>query len=301
MSLHFDVSNFNFNSQVLNSNHRRSLCELFTMAGLHLEPTSLGCCQVSGRGEIYGRNGWEQEEKVGFPLGNPKVPDFRGCLSHIFSPLRQFATSERRIHGTLILWRWIALFCHFSFLLNFPFLTWRTKKTQSLRWNLSNHMIWKNVHFRLQNFKLSTFGLEKNICRQDFQCLLWNKTCFVSGGVCLWWWSLGCLPIRQLRATLSGVDPWRVHLWILQCFLQMLQAWQTVDGRNPAPPGIYKPYKSWDKLHINWLAGFLPSKVTSSYTFQGVKEFAQFHWDAAWPGVCTAHWWVSAARTCWGT
>ena len=27
----------------------------------------------------------------------------------------------------------------------------------------------------------------------------------------------------------------------------------TVDGRNPAPPGIYiKPGKSWDILHINW-------------------------------------------------
>ena len=22
----------------------------------------------------------------------------------------------------------------------------------------------------------------------------------------------------------------------------------TVDGRNPAPPGMYKPCKSWDKL-----------------------------------------------------
>ena len=165
MSLHFDVSNFNFNSQVLNSNHRRSLCELFTMAGLHLEPTSLGCCQVSGRGEIYGRNGWEQEEKVGFPLGNPKVPDFRGCLSHIFSPLRQFATSERRIHGTLILWRWIALFCHFSFLLNFPFLTWRKKKLN--HWGETYQIIWYG--------KMSTFDCKISNC----QLLVWKKTSVV--------------------------------------------------------------------------------------------------------------------------
>ena len=26
----------------------------------------------------------------------------------------------------------------------------------------------------------------------------------------------------------------------------------TIDGRNPAPPGMYKPCKYWDKLHINW-------------------------------------------------
>ena len=26
----------------------------------------------------------------------------------------------------------------------------------------------------------------------------------------------------------------------------------TVDGRNPAPPGMYKPCKQWDKVPINW-------------------------------------------------
>ena len=26
----------------------------------------------------------------------------------------------------------------------------------------------------------------------------------------------------------------------------------TVDGRNPATPGMYKTLKSWDILHINW-------------------------------------------------
>jgi len=35
----------------------------------------------------------------------------------------------------------------------------------------------------------------------------------------------------------------------------------TVDGRNPAHLGYIKPCKSWDKLPINWLAGFLASTV----------------------------------------
>ena len=156
---------------------------------------------------------------------------FRGCLSHIFSPLRQFATSEKRIHCTLILWGWIALLCHFSFLLKISLFDMTEQKTQSLRWNLSNHMIWKNVHFRLHNSKLSTFGLEKNICLQEFHCLLWNKTCFCFR------WSLPMMVVPWMSpdsAATSDVirSPWRVHLGILQCFLQMLQAWHTVDGRN---------------------------------------------------------------------
>ena len=39
----------------------------------------------------------------------------------------------------------------------------------------------------------------------------------------------------------------------------------TVDGRNPAPPGMYKTCKSWEKLLINILstgAGVLPSTVS---------------------------------------
>ena len=35
--------------------------------------------------------------------------------------------------------------------------------------------------------------------------------------------------------------------------------WYT--GRNPAPPVIMKTCETWDILHINWLAGFLPSTV----------------------------------------
>jgi len=36
----------------------------------------------------------------------------------------------------------------------------------------------------------------------------------------------------------------------------------TVDGRNHAPPGMYKPCKQWDKLSTNWLPRFLPSTVS---------------------------------------
>ena len=37
----------------------------------------------------------------------------------------------------------------------------------------------------------------------------------------------------------------------------------TVDGRNPANHlGCIEPCKYWDKLPINWLAGFLPSTVS---------------------------------------
>ena len=33
----------------------------------------------------------------------------------------------------------------------------------------------------------------------------------------------------------------------------VFHACHTVDGRNPAPPGIYKPCESWDKQPIiNW-------------------------------------------------
>ena len=42
----------------------------------------------------------------------------------------------------------------------------------------------------------------------------------------------------------------------------------TVDGRNPANHLVcIKPWKSWDKLHINWVAGFLPSTVPLFYTY----------------------------------
>ena len=40
----------------------------------------------------------------------------------------------------------------------------------------------------------------------------------------------------------------------------------TVDGRNPAPSGMYKPCKWWDVYHINWLAGFLPSTHLPIYS-----------------------------------
>ena len=37
----------------------------------------------------------------------------------------------------------------------------------------------------------------------------------------------------------------------------------TVDGRNPAPPGMYNTScKKWDIYHNSWLAGFLPSTVS---------------------------------------
>ena len=43
----------------------------------------------------------------------------------------------------------------------------------------------------------------------------------------------------------------------------------TIDGRNPKqPPNMYetmKPCKWWDFYHMNWLAGFLPSRVAPLY------------------------------------
>ena len=46
--LFFDLVNLqhNFNHKFFNSN-----CGEKVMPGVHVEPTSLGCCQVSGRGE----------------------------------------------------------------------------------------------------------------------------------------------------------------------------------------------------------------------------------------------------------
>jgi len=37
----------------------------------------------------------------------------------------------------------------------------------------------------------------------------------------------------------------------------------TVDGRNPASPGMYKPCKSWEKLPTSTGACSLPSTVAS--------------------------------------
>jgi len=56
-------------------------------------------------------------------------------------------------------------------------------------------------------------------------------------------------------------DFWVAYHDVTHQFFAYFQAlrgcWSTVDGRNPAPPGIYyiyiKPSKYWDKLPVNWL------------------------------------------------
>ena len=48
------------------------------------------------------------------------------------------------------------------------------------------------------------------------------------------------MPIL-LRSDLNSTPLETVH-WVLQA----------VGGRNPAPPGMYKTHKWWDKLPINW-------------------------------------------------
>ena len=45
-----------------------------------------------------------------------------------------------------------------------------------------------------------------------------------------------------------------------------------LDGRNPAPPGMYKLCKQWNIYHISWLAGFLlPSTVELSGESSGLS------------------------------
>ncbi len=102
---------------------------------------------------------------------------------------------------------------------------------------------------------------------------------FVSGGVCLWWWSLGCLPIQQLRATLSGV---RGNVSYESFNLDI--SWHTVDGSEI--PNNHLGDINLVKNGVNYISTgdrriSEPSTVASSYTFQGVKEFAGFHRDAA--------------------
>jgi len=50
----------------------------------------------------------------------------------------------------------------------------------------------------------------------------------------------------------------------------------TVDGRNPAPPRMYKTIvNNWiSYLSLNWLAGFLPSTVVH-LKFQGPLKLNQ--------------------------
>ena len=42
----------------------------------------------------------------------------------------------------------------------------------------------------------------------------------------------------------------------------------TVDGRNPAPSGIYKPCKWWDKLPINWCRISSTNSTTRTLWFE---------------------------------
>ena len=44
-----------------------------------------------------------------------------------------------------------------------------------------------------------------------------------------------------------------------------------LDGRNPAPPGMYKLCIQWNIYHISWLAGFLPSTVELSGESSGLS------------------------------
>ena len=57
----------------------------------------------------------------------------------------------------------------------------------------------------------------------------------------------------------------------------------TVDGRNPAPTGMYfPPCKQWDIYHISWLAGFQPSTVYQKKTIRK---------SPLYPHGCFLNWW----------
>ena len=72
-----------------------------------------------------------------------------------------------------------------------------------------------------------------------------------------------CEPERNKSVDLCNVGGlhYRFFLGIIIAFIGI----PTVDGRNPATAVILKTYETWDILHINWLAGFLPSTVLGGF------------------------------------
>ena len=67
--------------------------------------------------------------------------------------------------------------------------------------------------------------------------------------------------VEVIRLKEMSGDP-ALFQWCMDRFWSILVS-VTVDGRNPANRLVsMKPYEEWDILHINWLAGFLPSSVS---------------------------------------
>ena len=57
-------------------------------------------------------------------------------------------------------------------------------------------------------------------------------------------------------------DIMHIHVCAVTVYVYVYYTYNTVDGRNPAPPGIYKTlYITGLTTNLNWLAGFLPSTV----------------------------------------
>ena len=59
-------------------------------------------------------------------------------------------------------------------------------------------------------------------------------------------------------------DIMHIHVCAVTVYVYVYYTYNTVDGRNPAPPGIYKTlYITGLTTNLNWLAGFLPSTVST--------------------------------------
>ena len=72
----------------------------------------------------------------------------------------------------------------------------------------------------------------------------------------LTWWS-SCRIVMQ-----RSKDIMHIHVCAVTVYVYVYYTCNTVDGRNPAPPGIHKTlYITRLTTNLNWLAGFLPSTV----------------------------------------
>ena len=63
------------------------------------------------------------------------------------------------------------------------------------------------------------------------------------------------LSILNLRNQLSIANNRHEYYNVCKIIWKPCQTpttYTTVDGRNPAPPGMYKSPKKWDKLPMNW-------------------------------------------------
>ena len=63
-------------------------------------------------------------------------------------------------------------------------------------------------------------------------------------------WFIGYEPMQSLITPKLELDPSRDMS--LESFPSHVIPGPTVDGVNPAPPGMYRTCKQWDKLPIKW-------------------------------------------------